>query len=147
LNSIEKFGIGAETVLEELFLKIKVPASKWHKKGAPYLDTFSEIHVIDNTSVELCNYDSDDQVGVCRGTYGKANRSKYFCPLCGKIHYDDSAPLCKSCYKGIYVETQFGNAIEGKAVSYNGKLYPSVLFKRKRPQPNFRLYLKLERLF
>jgi len=147
LNSIEKFGITTDMVLEDLHLKIRVPASKWHKKGAPYLDTFSEIHIIDKSSLELSNYDSDNLIGTCRGTYGKANRNKYLCPLCGKTHYDDSAPLCKPCHKDIYVDTPFGYAIEGKAIEYNGKLYPSILFKKGRPKPNFRLYLKLERLF
>lgn len=147
LNPIEKFSITTDMVIQELQLKIKVPASKWHKKGAPYLDTFSQIHVINNSYVQLCNYHSTDEIGTCRGTYGKANRDKHYCPLCGKIHYEDSAPLCKACHKNIYVDTPFGLAIEGKAIDYNGKLYPSILFKKGRPLPNFRLYLKLERLF
>ncbi|MCD7900253.1 MAG: hypothetical protein LUH22_10390 [Bacteroides sp.] len=147
LNPIEKFNITPSMTLEDLKLIIRVPASKWHKKGAPYLDTFSEIHVVDKSSVELSNYYKEDQIATCRGTYGKASRHRYYCPVCGNTHNDDSAPICKPCHKAIYVNTPFGYAIEGKAVDYNGKLYPSVLFKKGRPIPNFRLYLKLERLF
>ena len=147
LNPIEKYGITTDMVLEELHLKIKVPASKWHKQGAPYLDTFSEIHIVEDFLIELTNYGSEDKIGSCRGTYGTAIRNKYLCPLCGKIHTNDSAPLCKPCHKDIYVDTAFGLAMEGKAVKYDGDFYPSIFFNKNQPKPNFSLYLKLERLF
>jgi hypothetical protein len=148
LNPVEKFGITSDMVLEDLHLRIKVPASKWHKKGAPYLDTFSEIHVIDNSSVELCNYKSEDyHIATCRSTCGRANRNNYICPLCGKIHYNDTTPFCKSCRKEVYTDTAFGEVMKSKAITYNGQTYPSILFRKGRPNPNMCLYLKLERLF
>jgi len=148
LNPIDKYEITPDMVLESLQLRIKVPASRWHKKGAPYLDTFSELHVIGNESVELRNYKSDDHhIATCRSTYGGANRNRYVCPLCGKIHYNDTPPLCKSCRKEIYTDTIFGQVIQGKAITYEGQKYPSVLFRKGRPNPNMQLYLKLERLF
>ncbi len=147
LNPVGRFGIAPEEVLESLHLRIKVPASQWHKKGAPYLDTFSEINVIDGLSVELRNYHSDNRIGSCRSSSGSANRNKYLCPLCGCIHNGDSSALCMSCREEIYVDTVFGQGIEGKVITYNGKKYPSVLFTKGRPNPNLKLYLKLERLF
>jgi len=148
LNSIEKFGIIPDMVLEGIHLKIRVPASKWHKKGAPYLDTFSEIHVINKSSVELFNFQSDDfHIGTCRSTYGKADRCKTVCPMCGKVHYQETIPLCKSCKKEVYINTVFGEAIQSRTIVYNGKTYPSILFKKGRPTSNMQLYLKLERLF
>jgi len=147
LNPIKKFGIDPATVLDDLRLKIKVPATNRHKKGAPYLDTFSEIY-INKSSVELCNYYHEkNHIATCRHTSGIANRSKFICPNCGILHTTDKPPFCEVCKKKIYSGTVFGTTLVGKTINYKGQLYPSILFRKGHPISHMHLYLKLERIF
>lgn len=148
LNPIGTFDITKGLEIHEMKLRIKVPASKWHKQGAPYLDTFSEVHITDDRSVELRNYTVIvNHFASCRSSDGSADRLNYLCPFCGKVHNEDPRPICNDCYEQFYTKTAFGTVIKGIPVSYKGENYPSVLFKKGNPIPNFRLYLALERIF
>lgn len=46
-----------------------------------------------------------------------------------------------------YVSTVFGKVLKGLSVEYKGKKYPSFLFRKGRPVPEFRRYLQIEKLF
>nr|MCQ5196111.1 hypothetical protein [Parabacteroides merdae] len=82
-----------------------------------------------------------------RSTEGCANRKKYVCPKCGKIHIFPDAAFCKNCQDMYYVSTVFGKVLKGLSVEYKGKKYPSFLFRKGRPVPEFRRYLQIEKLF
>lgn len=47
----------------------------------------------------------------------------------------------------FYCNTIFGRALRSGAVEYQGKTYPSLLFKKRRPIPSMRLYLQVNRLY
>ena len=63
------------------------------QKGVPYLDTFYSLHLTEG-NLELRNTEGDTSIASCRSTEGCANRRKYVCPKCGKIHPSDMA-FCK----------------------------------------------------
>ena len=50
-------------------------------------------------------------------------------------------------YEGVYRILTFGKVLKGTSVEYKGKKYPSFLFKKGRPIPEFRQYLQIEKLF
>ena len=56
-----------------------------------------------------------------RSTEGCANRKKYVCPKCGKIHTFPDAAFCKNCQDMYYVSTVFGKVLKGLSVEYKGK--------------------------
>lgn len=130
----------------QVSLTVKVPACRWHKKGVPYLDTFYSLHLTDG-NLELRNTEGDTSIATCRSTEGCANRKKYVCPKCGKIHIFPDAAFCKNCQDMYYVSTVFGKVLKGLSVEYKGKKYPSFLFRKGRPVPEFRRYLQIEKLF
>jgi len=130
----------------QVSLTVKVPACRWHKKGVPYLDTFYSLHLTDG-NLELRNTEGDTSIASCRSTEGCANRRKYVCPKCGKIHPFPDMAFCKNCQDMFYIFTVFGKVLKGTSVEYKGKKYPSFLFKKGRPVPEFRRYLQIEKLF
>ena len=130
----------------QVSLTVKVPACRWHKKGVPYLDTFYSLHLTEG-NLELRNTEGDTSIASCRSTEGCANRRKYVCPKCGKIHPFPDMAFCKNCQDMFYISTVFGKVLKGTSVEYKGKKYPSFLFKKGRPVPEFRRYLQIEKLF
>lgn len=130
----------------QVSLTVKVPACRWHKKGVPYLDTFYSLHLTDG-NLELRNTEGDTSIATCRSTEGRANRRKYVCPKCGKIHSFPDTAFCKNCQDMFYIPTVFGKVLKGTSAEYKGKKYPSFLFKKGRPVPEFRRYLQIEKLF
>lgn len=130
----------------QVSLTVKVPACRWHKKGVPYLDTFYSLHLTDG-NLELRNTEGDTSIASCRSTEGCANRRKYVCPKCGKIHPFPDMAFCKNCQDMFYISTVFGKVLKSTSVEYKGKKYPSFLFKKGRPVPEFRRYLQIEKLF
>lgn len=127
-------------------LKVEVPASKWHKKGAPYLDTFYSI-ILSDGKILLCNYDNSNRIASCRKTEGCADKHKKVCPGCGVAHASYETDFCPKCYSEYYTCTFFGTVLKGTAVEYKGKTYPSILFKKGRPIASFRQYLQIEKLY
>ena len=128
--------------------KIKVPASKWHKQGAPYLDTFSTVCLFEDGHIYLTNGDYNDRdcFATCRISTGYARKHCSVCPSCGLLYAPDE-PLCSYCTDKHAIHTVLGKAFLGKAVKYKGKTYPDFLFKRGRPLPNLRRHLQIEKLY
>lgn len=127
-------------------LSVKVPVCRWHKKGVPYLDTFHYIH-LNATGLELANHNSSTAIASCQQTQGYANVLRHVCPQCGNIHENSSHPYCNVCFPLYYAQTAFGTTMKGTPVEYKGKIYPSTLFKKGRPIPEFRQYLQIQKLF
>lgn len=129
-----------------LALGVEVPACKWHKKGAPYMDTFYCICMEDG-KMELRNLEAGKVVATCRSTEGVATPVGKVCPGCGYVHSFTEGAFCTSCRQRIYSCTIFGQVMKGNTVEYQGKTYPSLLFKKKRPIPSMRLYLQVNKLY
>lgn len=55
--------------------------------------------------------------------------------------------ILQDCQDMFYISTVFGKVLKGTSVEYKGKKYPSFLFKKGRPVPEFRRYLQIEKLF
>lgn len=133
-----------------LKLRIEVPASKWHKTGAPYLDTFQYVRVFESGEkwqLELVNWESSRRVAYCQHTEGYAELVYKFCPSCGKIHHDSNQILCDECYNKLTVKTFMGRFLIGKTINYKGKTYPACLIRKGRPTPLLALYLNLQKLY
>lgn len=129
-----------------LSLGVEVPACKWHKKGAPYMDTFYCICMEDG-KMELRNQEAGKVIATCRSTEGVATPVGKVCPGCGYVHTATESAFCPSCRQRIYSITIFGQVMKGNTVEYQGKTYPSLLFKKKRPIPSMRLYLQVNKLY
>ena len=57
-------------------------------------------------------------------------------------------PIYEGVYRILtYISTVFGQVLKGTSAEYKGKKYPSFLFKKGRPVPEFRRYLQIEKLF
>ena len=145
LNPVKEQGWETGNDIHAL-LSVKVPACRWHKKGTPYLDTFYCLHLTGD-NLELRNTEGDTGIAYCRSTEGCANRRKYVCPKCGRIHSFADTGFCKNCQDMYYVSTVFGKVLKGTSVEYKGKKYPSFLFHKGRPVPEFRRYMQIEKLF
>lgn len=145
LNSLPEEGIEAGKSYT-LSLAVEVPACKWHKRGAPYMDTFYCICMKDG-KMELRNLEAGKVVATCRSTEGVATPVGKVCPGCGYVHTATESAFCPSCRQRIYSCTIFGQVMTGNTVEYQGKTYPSLLFKKKRPIPSMRLYLQVNKLY
>lgn len=86
-------------------------------------------------------------VATCRSTEGVATPVGKVCPGCGYVHTATESAFCPSCRQRIYSCTIFGQVMTGNTVEYQGKTYPSLLFKKKRPIPSMRLYLQVNKLY
>lgn len=125
--------------VEYVAMRKDVPHIRWHKHGAPYVDTMSNIMVSDDKKLYLSNYEDgihgDIRVAECRHTDGSARSCSRICPCCGKtFQYTDCCGtsnvwLCSTCYKKLFVPVAFGTALKGKCVKYKGLLLPAEVAK------------------
>lgn len=145
MNPVEGLEV-AKGSCTRLGLRVKVPASRWHKHGAAYMDTFQYVQVTQDGSVELCNHSTSRAVAQCQDTDAYATRTRRFCPNCGKLH-NGCEELCDECYNKFTEDTLLGRMMVGKTVKYKNRMYPATLFKAGRPVPNLTLYLQLEKLY
>lgn len=143
IEGLEEMKAGQKIVCP---LNVCVPASKWHKKGTPYLDTFCYVNITEDGKVQLSNKEGSNCVASCQSTSGKANREGYVCPSCGKVH-NDSTDLCDTCKKKLMVSTIFGPMMLGKVKSYNDTKYPESFFVKGRPSAHLELNLQIAKLF
>lgn len=127
-------------------LSLEVPVCKWHKRGTPYLDTFYAIH-LKGDKLELRNFEGETRIATGRSTDGKASKVKQVCPKCGKIHTSFDNAFCSGCRSEFFMDTSFGRVMKGNPTEYQGRIYPSILFKKGRPLPEFSRYLQIERLY
>jgi hypothetical protein len=146
LNDIGKLNLSAGCEFIDGSLKIKVPATKWHKRGAPYMDTFFAVCLSPQDGIFLANTEDDDHCfAKCRDANGYACRSRNICPACGSIHV--SGDLCSDCTRKYTIETPVGTIFPGKAKKYGKDIFPGCFFENGRPNKNLKLYLQVKKLY
>jgi hypothetical protein len=129
-------------------LSVKVPATQWHKKGAPYLDTFYAVSLLDDDRIYLKNGEDSNCFATCRQTGGFALKKREVCPSCGIAFCTNcNEQLCSYCKDKHCTDTAFGEVVFGRAVEYKGKKYPHFLFKKGRPNQHLKLYLQINKLY
>lgn len=143
MNPVEGVSVGDELSFR---LSLDVPACRWHKKGVPYMDTFLYV-CLDGGQLVLRNHSTSSVIAGCQHTDGCAGRSRQVCPRCNKLHLSGDRKFCGECYPQMYTETAFGTVLNGPAVRYRGANYPSQLFRKGKPIPEFSRYLQIERLY
>ena len=146
MNDLKKLKIKKNKDFISRLLQIKVPATRWHKQGAPYMDTFYAICLYENGNFYLRNSEDDDCFATCRNTNGYANRQRSICLSCGILQNCDDN-LCSYCADKHTVKTPFGTVIFGKAIKFEQKAYPGFLFKKGKPKPYLKRYLQVEKLY
>lgn len=146
LNNIDSLGITASSILEDLHLYIPISQTKWHKRGAPYLDTFYYVVIDPEKQIVLSNKKMDGCIAECRLTTGSADKDNSVCPKCGKVHHNGHE-LCKECFDQIYKQTAFGTVMTCGTFEYKNEHYPSILFRRGRPINSLNLYFQVEKLY
>ena len=148
LKDIEELKLVRDMAFNSGLLAVKVPATQWHKKGAPYLDTFYAVSLFDDGRIYLRNGEENDCFATCKQTSGFALKKREICPVCSNVHHSaDDQQLCSFCKDKYCTETVFGNVFCCKPFDYKGKKYPHFLFKKGRPGKNLKLYLQIEKLY
>lgn len=132
--------------IQDLRLSIRVPASKWHKKGAPYIDTFKYLNATDNGELELSNQETGMNIAKCENIDGVASQRQHYCPGCGKVFYGSEA-LCPECLEKHSTFTLFGRVFQGKTTKYNDADYPAFMFAKGKPTPQLFTYLQIQKLY
>lgn len=132
--------------IQDLRLSIRVPASKWHKKGAPYIDTFKYLNATDNGGLELSNTETGMNIAKCENIDGVASQRQHYCPSCGKVFYGSEA-LCPECLEKYSTFTLFGRVFQGKTTKYNDADYPAFMFAKGKPTPQLSTYLQIQKLY
>lgn len=145
LNPIEGVDVKVGDRIDQN-LNICVPATKWHKKGTPYLDTFCHVNITEDGKVQLSNQSTERCVATCQNTSGIATQCRYICPNCGDVH-TDSEYLCDTCRKRLITKTIFGDMLMDKVKSYNDVKYPASFFEKGRPSAHLELNLQIAKLF
>ena len=136
-NSVEHTGIQYWSAY------VKVPQTKWHKKGAPYMDTFCKLSKY-NDGLILANDLRGIVLADLVSTGGFGCRLRMICPNCGEVHREGG--LCLSCNNELIEETPFGSIIKSKTRTYKGKKYPISFFKDGKPSIHFLNYIGLQRI-
>lgn len=124
-------------------VKIHVPQMKWHKKGAPYMDTFSYL-CCENGNLVLCNRRTDDCVATLISTSGYGSLEYQLCPKCGRVH--NGGIFCDTCRDKLFSDTAFGSIIIGKMKKYKGKMFPACLFEKGKPNKDFSNWIGVRRI-
>lgn len=146
MNSPEGYPLAKGEEMEETQMAVKVPASKWHKAGAPYLDTLSYIILKQDGELTLTNYESIRVLATCRSTSGFASAMRHYCPRCGKLHKEADV-ICNACRTELFQDTLLGRAITEKVVSHKGQKVPVSFLKKGRPTSTYALYLQIQKLY
>ena len=146
MNAPDGYPLPNGEEMEETQIAVKVPASRWHKAGAPYLDTLSYILLKQDGELTLTNYESIRVIATCRSTNGYADSVRKYCPRCGKLH-KECEPICNSCRTDLFQETFLGRAITERIVTYKGLRVPASLLKKGRPTTTYALYLQIQKLY
>lgn len=145
MNPVEGLGMQVGDK-QEYILNICVPASKWHKKGTPYLDTFCYVNITEDGKVQLGNKSTDRCVATCQHTSGIASQCRYICPSCGKVH-NGGEDLCDTCRQRLTVNTIFGQMLMDKVKTYNDVKYPASFFEKGKPSAHLELNLQIAKLY
>lgn len=121
--------------------RVRVPLDEPHKRGVPYLDTFTYLRyrcVCDEPYAYLCN---DSSVGkncttVCTldGTHLiPKEMHHYVCPVCGNPTYSNEGCIehvCDYCRDEVanIKETIVGEVAVGDFKEYKGMMFPAACF-------------------
>ena len=92
------------------YASVSVPKIKWHKQGAPYMDTFS--YLLYNGGFSLKNTSAENTVVVMTSTDGHGRQQRKICPICGKVHVSEY--LCPTCSAKYVKHTVIGPIFVGK---------------------------------
>lgn len=145
LNPIDLLNLETDNQVN-LSLYIKVPASQWHKTGAPYMDTFTFLCLTKEDDLVLINKEMDNAIAKFANTNGYAERKRKVCPNCGKAH-TNAEHLCEGCETDVLVDTIFGKVMLDKAIDYDGKPYPASFFHRGKPKDKMKLFLQIQKIY
>ena len=113
---------------EDRYVYKKVPASKWHKGGSPYMDTMCYI-VYEKESEEVllanCRRPVPNSVQLynLQSTSGYGDRINKICPVCGAVHSND-VEMCGGCYDSVYAPGFNGSRQFKHPVTIKGVVYP-----------------------
>lgn len=121
---------------------IDVPQVKWHKKGAPYMDTLCYL-CLNNGRLVLRNYQAQC-VAKLLSTSGYGTLCNSRCPICGRTTYGEV--FCDECKREIFEETPFGTILKGKTRKYKGSKFPESLFKDGKPTEGFMNWIGIKRI-
>lgn len=125
-------------------MHIEVPQIKYHKKGAPYMDTFCKL-CLDEGKLVLANRDKGYLVASLGSTNGYGSYNRYICPNCGRTHIEEEK-LCLDCQEQLIEKTPFGNIFTCKTRVYKKKHYPASFFKDGKPTESFMRFIGVERI-
>lgn len=143
----DSFSSLANGASQFITVALEVPQVKWHKCGAPYLDTMSYLYCKDGKILLRNTNCGADYIAYCNNTGGYATRNGRICPNCGEIHHLSSV-LCPACEDAMIKRIPIGQFLNVKGLKkYQGKEWPVEFFSNGKPKPSFALYLTLERLF
>lgn len=92
--------------------RVYVPKIKWHKKGAPYVDTFSYLYYDGDTFYLSNERFQTDLVAAMMNTNGTANGQVKICPICGSSH--SNMFICNACEEKYVRKTIVGRIFVGK---------------------------------
>ncbi len=124
---------------------VNVPQIKWHKHGAPYMDTFCRINKYGNSLVLTNTSAYGETLATLQSTSGYGCTNYDICPNCGCVTSSDNG-LCSSCNTLLLESTPFGSILKGKTKTWKGNKYPVSFFKDGKPTENFMWYIGLKRI-
>lgn len=109
-----------------------VPATKWHKGGAPYVDTMCYLQYNPDDGklflANTCNTDGYEMYNL-QSTCGAGSRYHAICPICGAVH-DNGAYLCRTCERTELIPNILGGNQFRSTTLLNGVAYPRAMVKR-----------------
>lgn len=123
-------------------IDVQVPNVKWHKKGAPYMDTLCYLNL--NEGVLTLSNSSYKCVATFVNTDGFGRKERRVCPVCGTLSHEDG--LCIACKDKFTEVTPLGVFFKGGTKTYKGKKYPMALFVDGKPSKNFMNWIGIQRL-
>ena len=135
---------------------ITVPQIKWHKKGAPYCDTFhylykdtsNNLYISNSTDIDWSGFEGLDMISEFRNTSGYASKVKSICPVCGKVNDSGlEGGICRDCFKELFTDTPFGPAIIGKLRKFKGMMLPDKCFVNGKPKSSLELWHSVKKLY
>lgn len=122
---------------------VRVPKVQWHKKGAPYLDTFPFLNKTDDGFV-LANYQTCNTIAQLNYTGGYGSLYHYICPVCGEL--TSGGTFCEKCSNELIERTNLGTYFKCKMRTYKGKKYPEKLFTGKKPSVHFLNWIGIKKI-
>ena len=114
----------------DMIVNVKVPATKWHPFGAPYMDTMSYIGLSDDNKSLVLKNDRALNLVHMESTYGRGERYNHICPICGTIHRGEG--LCGDCRQKHMANSGLANYdyyMFNNPVVIDGKIYPKEATK------------------